>query len=64
MVGTFDKNDFVFERTIRVHCTKCNEWMDEGTVEATNIEEDFQGRDNLTFICPKCETTNKSLRVG
>ena len=51
-------------KIISVHCSKCNAWIEEESVEFVNIEEDFQGKDMLTFICPKCKTTQKSHRVG
>ena len=36
----------------------CNqERIPETDVEILNIEEDIQGRDLLTFICPNCEQT-------
>ncbi len=49
---------------IRVYCLECQEWIDEIDVEVTGIEEDFQGRDVLTFVCPDCKTDQKSFRVG
>ena len=52
------------KRTIKVYCKKCKVWIDEELVEALNIEEDFQGRDVLTFKCPECRTEQSSLRVG
>ncbi len=49
---------------IVVFCKKCNEWMAEADTRFKGIEEDFQGRDLLTFVCPNCRTTQKSYRVG
>jgi len=49
---------------IKVRCKKCAEWIDENETEFVNIEEDFEGRDVLTFICPQCKTKQKSCRVG
>jgi len=51
-------------RTITVTCTECKESHDEAKVEFVNIEEDFEGRDVLTFVCPACGKTVKSLRRG
>ena len=49
---------------IVVFCKKCNEWIAEGDTKFENIEEDFQGRDLLTYKCPYCKTSQKSYRVG
>lgn len=53
-----------FKKTIRVYCGKCQEFVDEERTEFINIEEDFQGRDLLTFICPDCNTQQRAYRVG
>jgi RNase P subunit RPR2 len=53
-----------YVRTIKVFCKTCNEWIAERETEFVNIEEDFYGRDSLTFICPKCKTKQTSLRVA
>lgn len=51
-------------RTIQVRCPECGETHDERKVQFENIEEDIQGRDVLTFVCPGCDKTVKSLRRG
>jgi predicted RNA-binding Zn-ribbon protein involved in translation (DUF1610 family) len=51
-------------KSIRVYCEETQEWVDERKVKFVNIEEDFSGRDVLTFECPKCGKVHKSLRVG
>ena len=51
-------------KLIRVHCSDCQEWMDEREVGFENIEEGMRGEDILTFKCPKCKTIQKSVRVG
>tara|TARA_Y100000310_G_C20626084_1_gene785969 strand:+ start:130 stop:492 length:363 start_codon:yes stop_codon:yes gene_type:complete len=48
---------------IEVNCSKCGK-IDEADTEFVNIEEDFQGADVLTFICPDCHTEQKSRRFG
>jgi len=48
---------------IRVRCKTCG-WIDEKKTEFVNIEEDFQGADILTFICPTCKEKQKSRRYG
>lgn len=52
-----------FDRTIVVACTDCGIDYDEKAVEVLDIEEDIQGRDVLTFNCPKGHHT-KALRRG
>ena len=44
-----------------VYCSKCKEWVYSRDIEFIDIEEDISGRDNVTFICNKCQTKNKSL---
>ena len=44
---------------------ECNsERVDEQDVNCTNIEEDMQGKDVVTFICLSCNKEHKSLRLG
>jgi hypothetical protein len=52
------------EKRIQVYCSECGEFKDEKDTEFLNIEEDIQGADVLTFICPDCKTTQKSRRLG
>jgi len=47
---------------VLLSCTK--EWIDEREVEVLNIEEDYIGRDVLTFKCPKCGEKHRSHRVA
>jgi hypothetical protein len=49
-------------RKIYVRCGKCREEFDERKVKFLNIEEDIQGRDLMTFECPKCKTDQTSYR--
>ena len=49
---------------IVVYCGKCDDWMAEGDTKFESIQEDFQGRDLLTFKCPSCKTSQESYRVG
>lgn len=53
-----------FERVIRVYLSCTGDWVDERQVKVENIEEDIQGQDVLTFKCPECGQTHKSLRRG
>jgi hypothetical protein len=58
-----------FHSRIKVFCSNpdCREQVFEDELPATsviNIEEDTQGADILTFICPECEWTSRSRRYG
>ena len=59
-----NKRKFVYKKVIKVHCSNCPTWVDEDKVKFVNIEEDIQGADVLTFICPHCNTEQKSRRFG
>jgi len=52
------------ERPIVVTCTKCKTTSDERDVTFVDIEEDMQGRDLLTFVCPSCGQTVTAYRRG
>lgn len=39
-------------------------FVSEKEVQFVNIEEDEQGRDQLTFICPRCGEEHTSMRFG
>ena len=43
-----------------VRCNKCQEDHKVKEVETLNIEEDMQGRDLLTFVCPKTQEITKA----
>lgn len=43
-----------------VFCPECNQKHKSGQVETLNIEEDFQGRDLLTYVCPITKQTTKA----
>jgi len=53
-----------YKKTIKVRCGKCNDYVDEDDTEFVNIEEGMQGEDILTFICPICNTRQRSRRLG
>lgn len=43
----------------------CNkQYFDADKVEFLDIEEDMSGRDVMTFKCPTCGETHKSLILG
>lgn len=49
---------------IEVYCGKCKQFINEDLVEVLNIEEGFDGADQMTFICPVCNEEQKSKRFG
>ena len=51
-------------KTIRVYASCVEEWVDEKNVTCIDCEEDAQGRDMVTFECPLCKATHKSVRRG
>lgn len=48
----------------KVICSECSEEHSVSEVEFINVEEDLQGRDCLTFVCPVTKTEVKSLVYG
>lgn len=48
---------------VEVHIPCKDIYIDEDSVKVVNIQEDMQGKDLLTFICPECgeEHTSYSL---
>lgn len=59
-----DHNAF-YERPIFVITPCDNERVNEKDAgEMSNIEEDFQGADVVTFVCAKCGNVHKSRRYG
>lgn len=55
---------YQYQRAIQVALSCNGDRVDEKDVTFLNIEEDFQGRDLLTFTCPVCSETHKSYRLG
>lgn len=53
-----------YQKKIQVRCGHCKMWINEDKTEFVNIEEDMQGADILTFVCPDCGQTSKSRRYG
>lgn len=45
---------------MRVNCSKCGQYHYQGEIETINIEEDIQGYDLLTYICPVTLEQTKS----
>jgi len=55
---------YKYKKKVKVNCSKCHKWVDEDLTTFVDIEEDIQGADVLTFICPYCRTEQKSRRFG
>lgn len=54
-----------WRKQIKVYRSCDKQWIDEEVAgDFVNIEEDFQGRDKLTFKCVRCGRNHTSLRVG
>ena len=54
--------DFLQPIQVRLACTR--ELVDEDSVKFEDIAEDMEGRDILTFTCPKCRELHQSFRLG
>lgn len=52
------------KKTIKVMCALCGSEYDEDKVTEIDIEEGLQGKDIVTFECPECHETVKSMRFG
>lgn len=52
------------ERKVTVYCNTCKEWINEETTGFLDIAEDIQGRDLMSFRCPKCKEVSTSYRRG
>lgn len=53
-----------FEPKVQVFCGDCQTYFDEEKVEFVDIEENMQGEDVETFICPLCGKKVRSKRYG
>lgn len=51
-------------RVMKVYCSECGELHTMEEVNFLNIEEDFQGRDLMSFVCNYTNTTQKSNVFG
>lgn len=51
-------------REIEVYLECTDDYIPECEVEFLNIEEDFEGREVLTFKCPECGQVHKSPRFN
>ena len=60
-----NRSHYVYPRSIylMLPCTQ-GERILESDVHLTNIEEDIQGRDVVTFDCPRCGHEHRSLRFN
>jgi hypothetical protein len=57
-------NDEYGKRIMKVFCSECNEFHNAEDVKFLNIEEDYAGRDLMTFECLITNTEQKSYAVG
>jgi DNA-directed RNA polymerase subunit M/transcription elongation factor TFIIS len=53
-----------YEPAVQVVLSCDGDRISEDEVEFINIEEDIQGRDRLTFKCPRCHENHTSYRLG
>lgn len=62
-----DMQDFITQEDMRhvrpskVKCFKCNQEHDASKVEFLDIFSDFEGRDNMKFVCPTCQRQQSSI---
>lgn len=47
-----------------VVCRECGGTHEPNVIKTLNVEEDFEGRDVLEFICPVTEEPTKSIILG
>jgi hypothetical protein len=47
-----------------VVCRECGGTHEPNVIKTLNVEEDFDGRDVLEYICPVTEEPTKSLIFG
>ena len=59
----YEEEQEFLKREVMVFCQNCNEWRQENLVEFQGIEEDFDGRDKLSFVCDRCNEFQQSFRV-
>jgi uncharacterized protein (UPF0212 family) len=53
-----------YQKRIYVNLSCIQDKIDEREVEFIDIEEDYMGRDILTFKCPECNKQHRSLRFS
>ena len=57
-------DDIYGQRVMKVYCFECSDHHTTEEVKFLNIEEDFQGRDLMTFECLETHTEQKSNVYG
>jgi hypothetical protein len=57
-------NEIYGERVMKVFCGECNEFHRTEEVKFLNIEEDYKGRDYMTFECHLTNTEQKAYVLG
>ena len=54
----------MYHKIIRVYARCIMAYIDEVDVEFVDVQEDFEGKDVLTYICPHCLEEHQSKRFG
>jgi hypothetical protein len=57
-------NEIYGKKVMRVFCSPCSEYHKVKDVKFLNIEEDYKGRDYMTFECHLTHTEQKSHVFG
>jgi len=57
--GRWNNKQHDRETCVVLTCT--NEMVSANGLQFENIEEDMEGRDRVTFVCPACNERHKSL---
>jgi hypothetical protein len=52
------------DNLMRVFCSPCSEYHKVKDVKFLNIEEDYAGRDLMTYECPVTNTEQKAYVLG
>jgi hypothetical protein len=60
MATSTDETEPIMSR-MYVKCKECGEEHNSDEVRCLDIEEDFEGRDVITFVCPETGNETKSL---
>ena len=58
------KEKFFRKPKPKVHCKDCKMFVDVDDIEFVDIEEDIQGVDVMTYVCPHCKKQQKSKVFG
>ena len=56
--------DDYIETKLYVVCKKNLEFISVEHIKITDVEEDYQGNDKVTFLCPYCNVNHRSKVVS